>query len=253
MHEKSRVILNRQYRSFVDAWALNKKFWFSYVFDLLFYFLIIASFIFWGSLLKKKAESLAGVDYASVFLGNTQQMNSALEILQSFYIYLIISLAVLAVLATLIFTFFKGVIWTSLMNRARSYRYFRNLFFANVLFVIPFILVLVFLLMKNQGILAGIIFLFVIHFNGLAIYFISSGESIWKSLKKAFNTGVKIHKFLLFYFLFRVLFFILDLLFGLIRQNFTTNFSAGTAILLILVLFLAIVRNGFVKLLDRIK
>ncbi|MDP3882089.1 MAG: hypothetical protein Q8Q31_04415 [Nanoarchaeota archaeon] len=253
MQEKRRSILNEQYRSFVDSWSLKRKFWFSYVFDLIFYFLIIMSFIFWGSLLKKKAESLAGVDYASVFSGNMQQMNSALDILQSFYIYLIISLAILALVMILIFTLCKGVIWTSLMNKGRTYKYFRNLFFSNLLFYIPFLLILVFLLMRNQSIIAGILFLLVLHFNGLSLYFLSAGEGLWKGLKNAFRTGYKVHKFLLFYALFGILFFILDLIFGWIRNNFTTNFSSGLAILLLLVLFLAIVRNGFIKLVDKIK
>jgi len=225
----------------------------SYLYDIVFYFLIILSFIFWGSLLKGKAEALAGIDYSSVFLGSQQQMDASLNVLQSFLVYLLSSLIVLILVMVLIFTVFKGMIWTSLMGEKRNLRYFKNLFFANALFYIPFILLLTFLLFKDMGIIAGIVFLFVMHFNALSIYYISSGKGFRSGLGNAFKSGVNVHRFILFYALFGALFFILDLFFGLVRENFTSNLYSGTVILLILVFFLCIVRNGFIKLVEKIK
>jgi len=115
------------------------------------------------------------------------------------------------------------------------------------------LLILAFCLWKNLSIVALVVFLLVLHFNALSIYFLTSGEKLWGSLKSAFKSGFRIHRFLLFYIIFAVLFLVLDQGFGLIRGNFSSNSSAGITILVLLVLFLSVVRNGFIKLADKIR
>ena len=143
MQQKRGTILGSQCKAFIEGCKFDKKFWASYVFDVIFGILLVISFIIWSILLKRRTAVLSTVDPSKMFGQIGDQLGFTQSVLQSFLIYVVLSVIVLFLINIILFSIFKGLAWCNLLNKKISFRYFRDLFFISLIYSILLIILIV--------------------------------------------------------------------------------------------------------------
>ncbi len=252
MQEKRRGVFRDQYNAILEGLKLDNKFWLTYVLDLIFYSVLICLFFIWGSLIKKKLNFINSVDPATFYSAKVDQLDYTYAVLQSFLIYFIISIILAFLIGLVVFSIFKGNIWSTLVGKKRDFRYFKNLFFTSLIFFSAGILIFGYFAYNSKVIFALTSAFVIFYLSSISLYSLTKGNGFWRSLGNSFKFGIKIQRFILFAAIFLAVFFIVNWLSSLLNSNFGGGSFYQIAMLVVLILFFSVARNCFIKLLDKI-
>jgi hypothetical protein len=165
------------------------------LFDLLFYAITIPSFILMGIFLNKKSQ---GIDLAAlnqnILAKSAEEVQLLATQMQNYFISFIgaIILAIIIVLAA--WSLSRGLIYTNLLKKRLTWKYFFKTMGLNLLFAIIAIILLVFFSVLVQAIMPSVnlfllVALIIIYFIMLSmIYFTETGK-VFKGIGKAFSQG----------------------------------------------------------------
>jgi hypothetical protein len=168
--------------------------------DFLFVALAFASLFLWGYLVQWKSAIVQFNPY-NLDVTNKAMLNITVESLQSLLVFFLISMTVMFVVFVLLYSFFEGMVWLTVMRKKPSWRFFWKFAVLNAIWFVGWLIVLIaamFLFRSGVALflLAVIIFL-LLHLTLIqAIHFARTNE-IKKTLKNTFLVGFKkIHHFI---------------------------------------------------------
>ena len=258
----------KQFKQYIKSFKeLDLEFIHTVMYDILLYSCWALSFVVYGLWTTKIFEKLNELDIASLQTAmqditksniSNQQAELSLQILQSTITKFIFLTLLLILIILGVYALFKGLIWTKILKKKFTFKYFRKfialnllyVLFAVVVFILPVLLVLL-------GIEAGFWLLFLqILFVFVAIvyfYFRTISNILFTKTKKissffnAFGKGADKFKKLVMPLVFMLLTFLAILLLSTVLNLVSETISLIIAGLLLLV-FIAWVRIYLVKL-----
>ena len=228
------------------------------LYDILLYSFWFLTFTLYGTIVPKLLKGMENIDIVELQTSmSAEQAELTLQTLQSTITQFILLTILLVLLILASYALFKGLIWTKILKKKFTWKYFRKfialnllyVLFAVVVFILPVLLVLL-------GIEAGFWLLFLqILFVFVAIvyfYFRTISNILFTKTKKissffnAFGKGVDKFKKLVMPLVFMLLTFLAILLLSTVLNLVSETISLIIAGLLLLV-FIAWVRIYFVK------
>jgi hypothetical protein len=198
----------KQVKVLNEAYKNKKLIFYTYIYDALFYFLLIMGFLVFGIILVSKGNNLAGVDYAGITSGDLIKMNHSYNLLVGFFITMVSAIVVYLVYVTLIFSFFKGKIWLDLFGKKGNWKHYLKFFIFNLIFLGIFFSIFVYFVLEKK-IFAAYSFVVVgIHFIYIFSYFFTKLEKTGKAIGKTFFYCWRIDKVILPYLVIGICFYL---------------------------------------------
>jgi len=223
---------------------LNKKILKTFFYDLGFYILTAVLFVIFAIFIRNKVTSLTqSLDFTALFSNNIESINQSLQSLQQVFLFLVLFILVCVILGIILFTFFKGLIWLKLLNKKFSWKFFRKYLALNLIYLIPVLIIILFIAFKFQNALLTTIFILIfLHFHVLMSYFITKENKIKNAFKQAFKLGINIKYFFASYLLVIAAFIILSFILSIIPYN-----SVKPLINLVIYVFYFAVSRNYIK------
>lgn len=184
------------------------------------------------------------------------QLENNLAVMKGFQNFLIIAPIIFLLFVIIDWTIFKGIIWVNILKKRFDLKYFKNFLALNLLWFIPWaiLLVLVIVLVRQNASAYIVLFLFVLlmHMSGVLCIAFAKENKIINSIKQAFSIGIgKIHLFLVPYTILIILFVVVSQL-GWLFKLFSYNIQAILSLILF-VLYLAFARVFLSKIVLRVR
>ncbi len=245
--------LNAQVSYLRKAFNFKKPFWSTYFLDTLFYFLLIAGFLFWIYLLVQQAQGIQQSDFGVLFTGTPQQVDDVYTTLKSFFIALILTLSLFLLYILLLMTFFKGFIYSKLLGKKTGFAHYVKLFFTSFAGFVLFGALFVFCSLTKQSILAGIVMVLAVYLYSLFLYHFTKTSIVFKSLGSMFKSSILVHKFLLFFIVSLLSLVVYDLTIAKLLNSVPLPLSINALINLFCVSFIfALIRRYFIVISDHL-
>lgn len=201
--------------------------------DVLFYLALFGIVIFTFTSLSWNFEAvreaiptldavISGIDSGEMSEDITQKLT---EINLTFFIVIlrtILLLLVIFIVSVMVGIFFKGMIWAKILNKKFDVRFYRRFALFNLLWIIPWALLIVVLLFTIKSAIVfwyilGVIVIF-LHFTSIICVLFEKDKKFLKILKDTFTAGIKnIHYFVIPYLLIALIFFALVYILSLFR------------------------------------
>lgn len=238
----------------VEYLTVNKKVLKTFFYDLLFYAAILIGFLLFAMLMGRALLALETLDYQNILTINPVVADTNLSVLQGVFLKMIGVILLFLIYALFAFTFFKGLIWTTLTEAKFTSKYYRKTFWANLLYgIILFVLLIWVLARLKDYALAIIIIPIFMHFNALTYYFFKDESKVFKSIGKAFKfTFTKIKYYLLPYILIIFLFYALSYLTNIFLNRLFVTPYLPLISLIFLAFYATILRNYFKEIIHNI-
>ena len=258
----------KQFKQYIKSFKeLDLEFIHTVMYDILLYSCWALSFVVYGLWTTKIFEKLNELDIASLQTAmqditksniSNQQAELSLQILQSTITKFIFLTLLLILIILGVYALFKGLIWTKILKKKFTFKYFRKfialnllyVLFAVVVFILPVLLVLLgikagFWLLFLQ-IIIGIILIMYFYFRTISNILFAKTKKI-SSFFKSFEKGADKFKKLIIPLLYIVLIFMIISLISMILNIFPEIIVMIFSSILLLA-FISWARIYFVKL-----
>ncbi|MFC1734194.1 hypothetical protein ACFL6I_28150 [candidate division KSB1 bacterium] len=174
-----------------------------FAFDLVFFALMYPLIYLYGYFINRLIAPYMGLDVASLTSQSTDQLAIYQQSLTNLIVFTVLLTIALVLLLVLVWSVSRALIWTRLLARKMTFRYFGKFYLLNLVWIAISTIVLVFFgtifyasgsANKILGIITGIIFLIVfitlVYLMYILYYVFTKGDNlVWKSLKEAFVLG----------------------------------------------------------------
>jgi len=246
--------LKKQLIDFKDSFKLKPNFLKIMLFDLLFYVITIASLFFFGFVISKYSEKIpAGMLNADIFSRSPEELSLLASNMQGFYIAIIVSVIASIIITLAAWSLSRGLIYTNLLKKKLTPRYFFKLLGLNTLLAIIILILLVFLsvivkIIPAAGYVLLALILIAIYFITLIYIYFTKSDKLFKSIGTALSKGTKaIPKLIFPCFLIIVVYILINIISSLIKKALQANTATYIISLLIFIVFLAWARIYFTE------
>lgn len=231
--------------------SVDSKVFKTFLLDLLFYLSLIASFFIFTFILKNVLSGIQNIDFANILTENIEIANSNLLILKVVFAKMLLTILLLLVLILASFTLFKGLIWAKLLKKKFSLKYFWKTLLMNFLFFSFFILLFSYSILESKKILAFILVLIFLHFTYLSYYFVTRREKheVFNSIINSAKFTLKVNKYILPYLVIIVLFTGMTFITQAILSKVLPLSYYMLIIAILIIFYISILRNYFVRVL----
>jgi len=183
---------NKYWNKFVDSLKLKKQFGIIMLFDALFWAALVVLTLILTKVLEAPYDQLKLVQFGdSLSLSNVAVYNTIIE---SFFVTTIISLIVFWLLLITIYSFSRGKIWLTLLNKKASKGFFWRFTGLNLVWCTVWIAITLFFmstLVQPYGAAVFIILLYLYpHLTTVLHYSYVKSPGFTKNIKKAFGIGI---------------------------------------------------------------
>ncbi len=232
-------------QKFVNSFSFKKEFFLIVLYDALFYLSVFLIALIFSFLLKFQMEKLGLTNLGGLNLADQQVIQSNVNLAQVLIASMIVYFVLFLLIALISYSFFKGIVWLTMLNKKPSFGYFKKFFLTNLIWwgvwIIPAVLALFGL--KQEYFTLVFVLEAILYFHLTSILHLSFAKSqdIKRSFSKILPVGFgKIHHFIIPYVYALIVYIVLSQIFRIIPQQQRVVLS--TAILLAL-LYLAWFRN----------
>jgi hypothetical protein len=135
-------LLKEKWKLFLDSFRLKSNFLYIILYDLLFYVITIPLFILFPFMLNKK---LAGMDpdilykmgsVMNVTAAQTQELEMAVQSMQSFFAFFVFGMIFLAIASLLAFTLSRTLIWNYLLKQKFDLKHYLRFNVVNIIIAV---------------------------------------------------------------------------------------------------------------------
>jgi hypothetical protein len=227
----------------------NKNILISGIYDLIFWAFVLIGATFAGGKIRKEAASLKVVNFENLLEVGLNELNSNLMVIKSFFLLMLGIILAYSIFLLFSYSFFKGLIWCKLLNKKFNKKYFFKYVLLNLIYFSPLIIIVFYVNLKQilpfiwGMFFLGILILLGIHFSAILSYNFTLENNIKKTFSNSFRKGIKLHKYIIFYFIVIGIYWILRRI-----LPFTQGKELISSLILLIIYFMW-VRNYFIKVL----
>jgi len=229
-----------------------KKFGYIVLFDAVFWLVTVGAAWLMGRVLNARAEALKlQIDPTSIAANAAAQSS----LMKNFFVLMVVLVIVYIVVELIAYTFFRGLIWLTILNKKPPKKFFVRFFGANTVWWLIWFLPALFILggLKQEFTMIAfpILFVLYLHLTTLFHYTYVVTKSFKKAIKTAFSTGFgSIHKFIVPYSFVFLMYFVLLHLYLFLPQEGIESFIAT---LIFVILYLAWYRLYIAEILKQLR
>ncbi|MBD3355380.1 hypothetical protein GF361_05350 [Candidatus Woesearchaeota archaeon] len=243
--------MKKQLNNFKDSFKLNTDFLQIYIYDLLFYAIILPSLFFVQRLLSKRTSNLDLASIQDLASQSPAQISMVTAQLNSFMAVFIASVVFMIILVLAAWSLSRGLIYTKIMKKKFNIKYFLKFMLLNLILGVIFLLLLasfsVFIKISSFKILLVISALITVYLWAFTYIYFTKKNEIFYAIGKAVQAAPKIKTLFIPCLLILAVFIILTAVFSLLRITLSPYIA-----LLILALFLTWARLYFVPEAEKI-
>jgi len=229
----------------------EKKVFVTFFIDIIFYFCLILGFLIFAYMLKNVALGIQDINLSSFLSEDVNAINLNARLIEIVFAKMIGTISIFLIYILGIFTLFKGLIWTELLSKKFTLKYYLKSLSINLIEGLIFLVFFIYASvgLKNTWIALAFIVLFA-HFNSLSFYFVNKENKIFKSIFKSMKfTFSKFPRYILHYFVIFIILAMLYLVLNFIKQIIPVYLYLIIFGIIIIFLF-SIFRNYFTKFIE---
>jgi len=235
------------------GFSINRRLISTYIYDIIFYAALILGFIGWVFILKAVTAGAGDINLSAFMSEDVNAINLNAKLLEILFAKMIGAIAIFLAYWVLIFTFFKGLIWTKLLEKSLNARYFwKSLVINSIEGLVFLVLFIYFIISLKNNILALVSFIIFIHLNSMGYYFFTKENKISRSIIKGLKVTFTKPIYLFYYMIMALVFAGVLVIMSIINAAIPSPVSWGLLVLVLVFVF-AIFRNYFIKVMESIE
>jgi len=225
-------------KSFKD---FDKRIIFIVLYDLIFYSVFFICFLIFGKFLQKKAVILSTLPMEKLMELPESELNTILTQLQGFILTLVIGFLLIALIIFIAMCVFKLLIWLKTAKKEFKLAYLKKFILLNILWfllwLIPIIIIFLFIKRELIAPLLLIIFILAVYFTNI-LYILFTEKRDISTIKNTFKLGFKkIYLFIIPYIIITILLLVTFQLYWLYK--FTPQNIQSIITLIIILIYAA--------------
>ncbi len=237
--------MKKQLTTFKNSFKLNMNFLQIYIYDLLFYAIILPSLFFIQRILSKRTSNLDLASIQDLASQSPAQISMVTAQLNSFMAVFIASVLLMIIIILAAWSFSRGLIYTKILKKKLTLKYFLKFMLLNLIIGIIFLLLLasfsVFIKVSSFKILLVISALITVYLLTFTYIYFTKNNQIFYALGKSIQAVPKIKTLFIPCLLILAVFIILTAIFSLLKITLSPYIA-----LLILTAFLTWARLYFI-------
>ncbi len=177
--------------AFLNSWRLKKEFVFMMLFDILFWVVLAILTLIMANVLQSPTEQLKTINTASFNIGAITSYNAIIE---SFFITAIITFVVFWLLTVIAYSFSRGLIWLTLLEKPMHTPFFIRFSLLNLIWctIWTFLIILFMITMVPpiSAVMFVLMMLLYAHLTTILHYSYTKTRAFGKAVKDAFGIGL---------------------------------------------------------------